>query len=108
MPRSEALHIGPYWAATPAGFGVVSSSVPPAAVIAAGTPLVAAPSEVATGAGVFLSLPVLPVVEPVLQPARSAAAATAAVATVVLRRAFMQTVLRSGSLGRRPVSGARP
>src|SRR3954447_12017672 len=50
MPRSEPLHIGPYWASTPSGLGVVSSVVPPAAVIAAGTPLVAVPSVVETGA----------------------------------------------------------
>jgi hypothetical protein len=89
MPRSEPLQIGPYCAATPSGFGVVSNSVPPAAVIAAGTPLVSWPSAVATGAAELFAPP-LSLVVPVLQPASSAAAATAAAATVVLRRAFMQ------------------
>jgi hypothetical protein len=70
---------------------VVSSSVPPAAVIAAGTPLVAAPSVVDTGAGELspLSEPE-PVVVPVLQAVRRAAVAIAAAAAVDLRLAFMR------------------
>src|SRR4051812_34812039 len=91
MPRSDPLHIGPYCASTPSGFGVVSSSVPPAAVIAAGTPLVAAPRVVETGAA-EASEPdePEPVVLPVLQAPRRAAVATAAAATVDLRLAFMR------------------
>src|SRR4051794_14379460 len=38
MPRSDPLQIGPYCASTPAGLAVVSRVVPPAALMAAGTP----------------------------------------------------------------------
>ncbi len=48
MPRSEPLHIGPYCASTPSGLAVVSSVVPPAARMAAGTPFWAVPSVSAT------------------------------------------------------------
>ena len=50
MPSCEPLHIGPYWAATPAGLTVVSTVVPPAARMAAGTPPTADPVDVAWGA----------------------------------------------------------
>ena len=91
MPRSEPLHTGPYWASTPSGLAVVSSSVPPAAVIAAGTPLVAAPSVVETGAADASVPEVEPELslEPVLQAERRAAAVAAEAATAILRRAFM-------------------
>src|SRR3978361_809572 len=45
IPRSEALHIGPYCADTPSGLAVVSRSVPPAARMAAGTPFWSAPRD---------------------------------------------------------------
>ena len=76
MPRSEPLQIGPYCAATPAGLGVVSSVVPPAAMMAAGTPSWSAPSDCealgaadALAAGAALEAPVG---APVLQPASNA------------------------------------
>jgi hypothetical protein len=66
--------------------------VPPAAVIAAGTPLVAAPSVVETGAADASVPEVEPdeLVEPVLQAERRAAAVAAEAATAILRRAFMR------------------
>src|SRR4051794_12274965 len=77
IPRSEPLHIGPYWASTPLGTGVVSFSVPPAARIAAGTPFWSAPTDCETealgwaAADGEASFPPPPVVWPVLHAARS-------------------------------------
>ncbi|GAB3677417.1 hypothetical protein GCM10028814_09570 [Angustibacter aerolatus] len=84
------MQTGPYWAETPSGFGVVSSSVPPAAVMAAGMPPTSAPREVSTAAAVLellLPLPEEPEVVPVLQAATSDVTAAAPMQAVAMRRA---------------------
>src|SRR3954454_17008880 len=87
IPRSEPLHIGPYWASTPLGTGDVSFSVPRPARIAAGTPFWSAPTDCETealgwAAGVESFPPAAP--PPVVWPVLQAASSTRALAGTMM------------------------